>query len=250
MSGTEGGLYVLYESASGFGLFEVVDFDEIGSSTTEVQAAVADVSRFGRVVKLKSFQPFTSPANALENINAISEHVVSDDLQSFLEMNLPKVSKKKKSSSKFSLGIIAPPLASAINEALDVPCRSDDIVKEIIRGIRLHFTTYIKELTNGRMEQAQLGLGHSYSRAKVSCTAALADAGGCLSGAAAGRPRACGATDAARAGTRAALLGGRARHRRVIAAASPRRRRGAVGSGRGPCGGSEDDHFPVVLKIR
>jgi hypothetical protein len=34
---------------------------------------------------------------------------------------------------------IEPALAQMIGEALGFPCRSDDTVKEIIRGIRLHF---------------------------------------------------------------------------------------------------------------
>lgn len=37
----------------------------------------------------------------------------------------------------------------------------------MIRGIRLHFSKFIKELKDGDLEKAQLGLGHSYSRAKV-----------------------------------------------------------------------------------
>lgn len=39
----------------------------------QVQAAVLDLAKFGKVVKLESFLPFKSGANALENINSISE---------------------------------------------------------------------------------------------------------------------------------------------------------------------------------
>jgi nucleolar protein 56 len=45
--------------------------------------------------------------------------------------------------------------------------RADDTSREIIRAIRQHFSKFIKELDNGLLEKAQLGLGHSYSRAKV-----------------------------------------------------------------------------------
>ena len=38
-----------------------------------MQAAVLDLAKFGKVVKLEAFVPFKSGANALENINAISE---------------------------------------------------------------------------------------------------------------------------------------------------------------------------------
>lgn len=47
----------------------------------EVQQAVLDPQRFCRTVKLKGFQPFTTAENALENVNAISEQIVTDDLK-------------------------------------------------------------------------------------------------------------------------------------------------------------------------
>lgn len=38
---------------------------------------------------------------------------------------------------------------------------------EILRGVRFHFAKLVKGLTNEASSKAQLGLGHSYSRAKV-----------------------------------------------------------------------------------
>lgn len=63
---------------------------------------------------------------------------------------------------------IEPTLATAIQENLGIPCRSDDTIRELVRGIRTHFTQFVKSLAAGLLEQAQLGLGHSYSRSKVS----------------------------------------------------------------------------------
>lgn len=48
-----GGDFVLFESASGYALLEVVEFEEIGSSTEQMQQTVADLQRFSRLVKLK-----------------------------------------------------------------------------------------------------------------------------------------------------------------------------------------------------
>lgn len=56
---------------------------------------------------------------------------------------------------------------TAIQENLSIPCRSDETVREILRGVRIHFTKFIKPLAEGLLEQAQLGLGHAYSRTKV-----------------------------------------------------------------------------------
>ena len=43
---------------------------------------------------------------------------------------------------------------------------TEDII-EIQRGIRQHYTKLVSSLDGGAAEKAQLGLGHSYSRAHV-----------------------------------------------------------------------------------
>jgi hypothetical protein len=60
-------------------------------------------------------------------------------------------------------------------DALDFPCRADDSVREVVRGARLHFGHYKKELAGAALSQAQLGLGHAYSRAKVKFNPGRAD---------------------------------------------------------------------------
>jgi len=163
-------LFTLLESAAGYALFEVVAFEEIGSLLEGSMDTVTDLKRFGRALKLKAFLPFETAQQALENANAISEHAMTQALQDFLEMNLPKKSKK------YSLGVIDPGLATAISDGLGgISCRSDDTVREIIRGCRLHLTTFVKGLEGGASEKAQLGLGHSYSRSKVKFNPARSD---------------------------------------------------------------------------
>jgi len=155
-------LFVLYESASGYALFERTQGDDIGEQLEQFQQSVQEFSRFSKVVKLKSFIPFTSAELALENINDISEGVLNDYLKNFLETNLPKAKK-----SKFALGVSEEKLGSAIQDDLGISCQKSSTVNEILRCIRLHFESFIKEFKAGDVEKAQLGLGHSYSRAKV-----------------------------------------------------------------------------------
>lgn len=162
-------LFTLLECAAGYALFEVVAFEEIGGLLEGSMDTVTDLKRFGRAVKLKSFSPFESAQVALENANAISEHAMTGALHNFLEMNLPKKTKT------FSLGVIDPGLATAISEGLGLSCRSDDTVREIARGCRLHLDTFVKGLEGGAAEKAQLGLGHSYSRSKVKFNPARSD---------------------------------------------------------------------------
>lgn len=124
-----------------------------------------DLNRFGKVVKLLAFSPFTSAADALEQCNAVTEGIMTAELKNFLELNLPKVKSGKK--PKVNLGVAEPKLGSAILESTHIPCQSNDYVNEFLRGIRFHFSRFIKDLKEGDIEKAQLGLAHSYSRSKV-----------------------------------------------------------------------------------
>ncbi|TPX49081.1 hypothetical protein SeMB42_g01731 [Synchytrium endobioticum] len=160
--------YVLYETASGYALFERLQSEEIGRELDQVQASVQDLSKFGRFVKLVSFLPFKTAAHALENVNDVSEGIMNDYLRTFLEQNLPKVaSSKKKKKSTVRLGVGEKNLAGAIKAELGYDCISDDSVYEIIRGLRLHAGKMLNHISDTDLSKAQLGLGHAYSRAKV-----------------------------------------------------------------------------------
>ena len=82
---------MLHESATGYTLFEAAGLDAIGTSTDAVQQSVLDIARFGKIVSLTAFQPFKSAAEALEQINSVSEGLATEELLQFLQMNLPKV---------------------------------------------------------------------------------------------------------------------------------------------------------------
>lgn len=156
-------LYTLFEHAAGYAIFKVNSSEEIGALLPEVQESVTDLERFGRLVKLVAFSPFKSAANALENINSISEGVVNEDLKVFLEANIPTGKKK----SKVALGISDAKIGAVIQESCNICCEYDQTVSEILRGVRFHFHKLIQGLTAETSGKAQLGLGHSYSRAKV-----------------------------------------------------------------------------------
>ena len=91
--------------------------------------------------------PFESAEQALANINAISEHMVPDELKTFLELQLPDVKKGGKKGKGYSLGLIDPMFASAVQEATSFPCKSDDTIREILRGMRLHLPHFVKEVS-------------------------------------------------------------------------------------------------------
>ena len=119
------------------------------------------------MVKLVSFAPFSGAAQALENANEVSEGIASQFLLSLLEVNIPNGGKK----SKVTLGVSDKGLAGAIKGAFPgIACETgetSEVVQDMLRGIRQHAHKLLKQLQEGDVERAQLGLGHAYSRARV-----------------------------------------------------------------------------------
>ncbi|GMH25150.1 hypothetical protein Nepgr_026993 [Nepenthes gracilis] len=159
-------MYLLFESSSGYALFLAHGIDEIGQNTEAVRNSVSDLNRFGKVLQLTAFSPYDSALDALNQCNAVSEGMMTNELRNFLELNLPKP-KVKDSEPSFVLGVADPKIGAHISEETKIPCRSNEFVLELLRGVRLHFERFIKDLKPGDLEKSQLGLGHSYSRAKV-----------------------------------------------------------------------------------
>jgi nucleolar protein 56 len=69
--------HVLFESASGYAIFETKFTENIGSKSKDVQESFQDLAKFGKMVSLMSFLPFKNSTQALENANDISEGVCS-----------------------------------------------------------------------------------------------------------------------------------------------------------------------------
>ena len=107
--------YLLFESASGYSLFDVKSIDDVALSTDSVQQSISDMARFSKMASLVAFKPFSTAADALEQINSVSESLTTDMLITFLGTNLPKVKEGKK--AKWKLGVVDAKLANAISEA-------------------------------------------------------------------------------------------------------------------------------------
>lgn len=119
------------------------------------------------MIELVSFAPFQGASQALENANDLSEGIANNYLITVLEANLPEASKKK----KVVIGVSDKNLASSIKQALPhLDCETaetTEIVADLLRGVRLYSEKLLKQLQDGDVSRAQLGLGHAYSRAKV-----------------------------------------------------------------------------------
>ncbi|KAH0794466.1 nucleolar protein 5A [Histomonas meleagridis] len=157
---------ILFENSTGLSLFDCKGINEIAVQEKSVQESFIQFNLFSQQVKLLSFEPFKSSEVALETLTNITEGQVSDFMRDFLASVLPDQVKKHKSGIK--LGVSEPKLAGAIQQQLGVECVSDNITREVLRAIRLHFTKFFDgSLTEEDVRAAQLGLSHGYSRAKV-----------------------------------------------------------------------------------
>lgn len=155
-------LFTLYEHSTGYGLLKIDNIEEIGALLPMVQESCSDYAKFASNVSLQSFAPFSSGVNALENINAISEGSVHDDLRTFLEANLPK------KLSKATLGVQDSKMVQSLNEQFpDLKLQTGEAIIEVCRVTRQYFSKMQKGMSSAVETTAQRGLAHSYSRAKL-----------------------------------------------------------------------------------
>lgn len=89
-------LFILYETASGYCLFEKEEYDETGGNLSQVQKAIANLERFAKLVTLVAYQPFTTAEEALENITTLAAAKVPNTLKNFLTTHLPSTKSSKK----------------------------------------------------------------------------------------------------------------------------------------------------------
>ena len=154
--------FILYEHSVGISLFDCKGFNELSVSDKSVQKRLIEFTKFSQIVSLFAFQPFSSAEEQLETMTLLTEGQASSFIIDFLSRELPDSGK-----GNFTLGISDPKLAASVQQSLGVSCQSDDVIREVIRAIRLHFGRFMEDIAPEDLSQAQLGLAHSYSRAKV-----------------------------------------------------------------------------------
>jgi nucleolar protein 56 len=159
-------LYLLLETASGYGLFLRKEFDELAQASLDVSVLqqLEEAKSFRKLVELKSFHPFLTAEEALAEISAVSNGECSEGLKEFLATNVPKVKKSK--DATFKIGIQDPKLAEAVKEA-GFPVTLAQSAKELIRACRTHFARAVATITEADLDRARCGLGHAFSRNKL-----------------------------------------------------------------------------------
>lgn len=137
-------MFILFETASGYCLFEKQEYDETGAGLSKVQKAVDSLERFTKQVTIAAYQPFKTAEEALENIQSVAHNKVSATLKAFLSTHLPSTKSSKK--QKFALGICDPRLGQEIFSETGITASYNETVVELLRGIRTHFAKIIKSI--------------------------------------------------------------------------------------------------------
>lgn len=158
-------LLVLFENAIGLSIFDCHGLNETAIQEQSVQKSIIDFSLFVQMVKLQSFLPFPSNEVAVDTLNCTTESQVSEHHRKLFGIVLESQSHRHKHQIK--IGVSDPKLAGAIQSEFNTPCESGELIREILRGIRLHFLKFFNTITENDLKNAELGISHARSRAKV-----------------------------------------------------------------------------------
>eukprot|EP01053_Blabericola_migrator_P001873 Blabericola_migrator_1__1872@NODE_150_length_12827_cov_208_685893_g131_i0_p3_GENE_NODE_150_length_12827_cov_208_685893_g131_i0NODE_150_length_12827_cov_208_685893_g131_i0_p3_ORF_typecomplete_len444_score101_49Nop/PF01798_18/2_6e80NOP5NT/PF08156_13/8_5e11NOP5NT/PF08156_13/4_9e03_NODE_150_length_12827_cov_208_685893_g131_i040215352 len=161
--------YLLIETAAGFALVLVKEWDSLAQDVDRVQQVLSKGNNLKELLSLSGWLPFKDAEDALANQNAIVQGQATDTLKAFLEQTLPA---KK---SKYQLGVSDNDLAKNLAKETDIKVFHGTDVFEIVRCCKEHFHKLVPSMTDEVARVFQVGLGHAYSRNKIKSDPAKQD---------------------------------------------------------------------------
>jgi nucleolar protein 56 len=109
------------------------------------------------------FLPFKTAEQALDNIQQVAEGKLHQEAAEFIKSTMPSVRK-----SKYKLAVEDARLPASIEEFFPkLGCVKNEVTDELFRGIRMHYTWFLKNFDSKDLFKTQLGLAHAFSRSKV-----------------------------------------------------------------------------------
>lgn len=152
-------MLLLFESASGYGLFRINNASEL-TEVSEVQNLLGDCdgSVVSKYFSLEKFQAIRDTAEAVQCATALVESKIAKPLRKIL----------KKVDSSEELCVADAKLGSLIKEKYDIQCVYSPVVHELMRVVREHLSVLAADAVNtAEVQGMTLGLAHSLSRYKL-----------------------------------------------------------------------------------
>ncbi|KAI8139299.1 hypothetical protein BJV82DRAFT_544710 [Fennellomyces sp. T-0311] len=154
-------MLVLYETAAGYALFNLVD-DKKLEKPENLWKDFETPDQANKTLKLKAFSKFENTTDALSAVTGIVEGKIPKNLKKFLSS---EISEKEMKKEKLVVGDAK--LGSALNKKLGISVLSDSSVLDLYRGIREQFESLVSGLSHSDLNAMSLGLSHSLSRYKL-----------------------------------------------------------------------------------
>lgn len=152
-------MLLLFESASGYGIFKINNGSDI-AEVDDVQKLLGscDADKAGKYLSLQKFQPIRDTAEALQCATALVESKISKPLKKLL----------KKVDASEELAVADAKLGQLIKEKFSIQCVFNKRTEELMRVVREHLTELASNsITNDEATGMALGLAHSLSRYKL-----------------------------------------------------------------------------------
>ncbi|GAA96479.1 uncharacterized protein L969DRAFT_103421 [Mixia osmundae IAM 14324] len=165
-------MLVLYETSLGFCLFRLADNGKLEDKNLWKEFETPEGAN--NLLKLQSIHRFSSTADAVEDITAISAGKLSKSLKKFLveEVQDKHVGKKGSATAKETLLVSDPKLGGAISKKLEIQVISESTklqTQDLYRGMRTQIAALLGEyqVEESDLNTMALGLSHSLSRYKL-----------------------------------------------------------------------------------
>ncbi|KAK1369048.1 putative fibrillarin-like [Heracleum sosnowskyi] len=154
-------VYLLFECASGYGLFLAHGINDV--DTTTFEAVEEYVNRSPPPFELIDFLRFSSPQDALLQFKAISKLTLPQGLENFLKKNLPQ-------SKRYCCSVAPsnPLLTEMISRKTGHDAQNGIMIDDVMRGLRDKIHKLVG-LEPGALEKAQLDLArlHNNTRSRI-----------------------------------------------------------------------------------
>ncbi|CAA0407086.1 unnamed protein product [Arabidopsis thaliana] len=157
-------LLLLFETACGFALFEVLrEFSD--DENLDDEFSTAEKAR--KMVRLKAIDKFGTKLEAHEAVANLLDGAPSDGFCKFLKANCDGGTILLVSNTK---------LGELIKEKLNIDCVHRNAVTELLRGVRSHIADLIYDLGHNDLVPMSLGLSCSLARHKLQFSSDKVDA--------------------------------------------------------------------------